>query len=489
MSSPLHRLGSLSLQEMPPMTRSTAGAASGAASPSYWDGQDSSASGTDSGDDDDYTNDDGNEYPAIIRSPSRLLYNLDQLSDMRKAVVRDVFNEPPQIALQRCRRIGNTYAFQMTELVTRSIRIRAPEIPGTSPRLSCSCGQDDEAPDAPCGHLLWLLDQVLKQTLYNHDGSKPLSMNKYGYAEEMGDPFQAISDFHLDILADGLHCSVVKPYSYADEHDELNHHRITEARELLASVYSKPPELFRPDIFTHLAIDDDRIIRRNDLDYTVLRMLLDNHHFFQYFLSLSRPTDSVCDIFRKLSQRVDHVLRELDSFSLSSCSSSPTNSSAETRGMADQTTARDVTWAARHLLGIVGLIRSSIYTRDRPLQSYEALSAARTLVQILSSVVTRNREACSGQSRVDRNLYLRLIGDRGEDGFVIAELDLLPEAASHLVDNLEALLDQVELQGAPTAYVARFRVLVGRLRKSSAGAGLKRHVPGQGRGHDSKRMK
>ncbi|EFY90890.1 SWIM zinc finger family protein [Metarhizium acridum CQMa 102] len=459
MSSPLNRLGRLSLQEMPPMTGSIAGVASRAASSSYPDGQDSNASDTDSGDD-DYTNVEGNEHLAIAQSPSRLLYNLDQLSDIRKAAVRDVFNEPPEIALQRCRRIGNTYAFQMTELVTRSIRIRAPEITETSPRLSCSCRQGDEAPDAPCGHLLWLLDQVLKQTLYNHDGSKPLNLNKYGYAKEMGDPFQAICDFHLDILADGLHCPVVKPYSYADEHDDLNNHRITEARELLASVYSTPPELFRPDIFTHPAMDDDRIIRRNDLDYTVLRMLLDNSNFFQYFLSLSRPSDPVCDVFRKLSKRVDHVLRELDSFSLSSCSPSPTSNCAETRGTADQTTARDVTWAARHLLGIVGLIRSSIYNRDCPLQSYEALSAARTLVQILASVVARNRDACSGQSRVDRNLYLRLVGDRGEDGFVIAELDLLPEAASHLVDSLEAILDQVELQGAPTAYVVRFRVLV-----------------------------
>lgn len=482
MSVPVSSLSRLSLEEMPPTTRSRARDASGPASTTHHDDQDS-CSDTDS-DYSDASNFNDTDQPPIVRSPTRLLYNLDQLSDMTRAAVRDVFSEPPKIALQRCRRIGNTYAFQMTEIVTRSVRIRAPETPGSSTRLSCSCGQEDET---PCSHLLWLLDQLLKQTLYNHDDSKPLKMTNDGYAEEMGDPFQSISDFHLDVLADGLHCPVVNPDSYSDEEEELDNHRVLEARELLASVYSVPPEGFRPDIFTHPTVDD-HILRRNDLDSTIFRMLLDNHHFFQYFLSLARPTDPINDLFRKLSQRSDHVLRQLDSFSYSSSSSSPVNG-VESRTASEPTAPRNVAWASRHLLGIVSLIRSSIYNRDKPLQPHEALSAARALVQILASVVARDRDTKSGRNRGERNLYLRLIGDRGEEGFVIAELDLLPEAASHLVDSLEEILDQIGRQGAPTAYVARFRSLIGRLRTSSSGTGSKRHVHGEYGDRGPKRMK
>ncbi|OAQ72454.1 SWIM zinc finger family protein [Pochonia chlamydosporia 170] len=469
---------------MPPVTRSRAIVASGLSSSGTQDRQESSSTDDDSdyNDNSDFEED---SLPGVVRSPTRLLYNLDQLPDMGRATVRDVFNEPPKIALQRCRRIGNTYAFQMTELVTRSVRIRSSESTSGSSRLSCSCGQEDKD---PCSHLLWLLDQLLKQTLYNHDESKALNMTRHGYAEEMGDPFCNISDFHLDILANALHCPVVNPDPYADDDEEIDHHRVLEARELLASVYKTTPEEFRRDIFTHPTVGD-HIIRRDDMDYTIFRMLLDNHHFFQYFLSLLSPTDYINDLFRKLSQRVDHVLRQLDSFLSSTCSPSPANS-VNSCDMNDQTPATNAIWAARHLLGIVGLIRSSIYNRDQPLQPNEALSAAHTLVHILSSVVARNSDTGSGRSQGDCNLYMRLIGDRGGDGFVIAELDLLPEAASHLVDRLGAILEQIGLQGAPTTYITRFRSLLGRLRTSSAGgAGSKRSISDQGDEHRSKRMK
>jgi hypothetical protein len=474
---------------MPPSTRSKAKAAPTILASIRQNARDSASldsgtdTDTDSDDDDDRPDSHESEQSANIRSPTQLLYNLDQLSDVRKVAVRDTFSEPPKIALQRCRRIGNTYAFQMTELVTRSVRIRSSESTGPSSRLSCSCGPED---DTPCSHLLWLLDQVLKQTLYGRDGSRPLTMNKHGYADEMGDPFQKISDFHLDILADGLHCAVVNPNVFSDDGDELDSHRVMEARELLASLYSTPPEEFRADDFSHPKLDG-HILRQNDLDSTVFRMLLDNHHFFQYFSALSRPTDPINDIFRKLSQRVDHILRELDSLPYFSSPAPPDEIGICDNG--DPITPRDVPWAAKHLLGIVGLIRSSIYTRDRPLQHNEALSAARTLVHILASVVARNCDTDYGRNRSDRNLYLRLIGDTGQDGFVIAELDLLPEAAGHLVDGLEAILEQVELQGAPTAYVARLRNLVARLRTSSAGFGLKRHSSGYGSERNPKRMK
>lgn len=468
MSAPVSKFSRLSLEGMPPPT-TRARSREAATSASSQRPDEGSSSDLDS-DSDSY---DVEDDSPVVRSPSKLTYRVEHLSDKTKATVRDVFTDPPKMALQRCRRINNTYAFQMTELVTRSIRIRASE--NGSPRLSCSCGDDNEG---PCEHLLWLLDQVLKQTLYDYRNEKPLTMKPEGYAEEMGDPFQNIASYHLDVLADGLHCHLVDPD--ADTDDELDSYRVQESRELLSSVYAVPPEDFRPDIFAHPAAGK-KVVKRNDLDCTVFRMLLDNHHFFQYFLSLSRGSDPVNDLFRKLSQRVDRVLADLDAHAAAKAPVIATDSAAES--------PRDVAWAATHILGSVRLINSAIYTRDSPLEAAEAISAARALVHILTAVVGRNTDVGPATApRVDRNLYLRLVGDRDRD-FVLTELNLLPGAASQFLNNLETVLDRIGVHGAPASYVDKFRKLLARLRTSTTGSGLKRQGQGQGTDRGSKRMK
>jgi hypothetical protein len=451
---------------MSPETRSRARAQSFEEAEQPHHDESSSESETDSNSseyEDDSSEHDQNE-PSIIRSPTKLTYLVDHLPENNQTIVRDTFKEPPKIALEKCRRIDDTYAFQMTELVTRSVRIRAPE-DGTS-KLSCSCRDDGQ----PCEHLLWLLDQIVKQTMYDNDLNEPLKMNSAGYAEELGDPFQSISKYRLDVLADGLHCHLVTPDSEYD--NEPDTFRAQEAREILSSVYDIDPNEFRPDIFNHISLGK-KIIKRNDLEQTIFRMLLDNHHFFHYFRSLSRPYDRIKDPFHKLTQRIDRVVRDLDAADPSSDSESP----------------RDVPWAASHILGCVRRMRQEIYTREKPLSAREALSAARSLTHILEVVVSRNKDQGSKQAaRVERNLYLRLIGDRDQD-FILNVLNLIPEAASQFLHNLEASLDRIEIYGAPAGYVQRFRAMLRRLRTSSTGSGLKRPVQGQMGGRKTRRTK
>lgn len=422
----------------------------------------SSSSGSDAQDEPLAAQDDDS---TTLHSPAGLLYSIVQLPESNRAAVRDIFREPPEISLQHCRRIDNTYAFQMSEVVTTSIRIRSSE------PISCSCGEQDP----PCRHLVWLMDQILSQTLYGHNRTKPLTMAAVGHAAEMGDPFQAIARHHLAILAEGLHCQVLHPTAYPDE-EEPDPHRIVESRELLSSIYAEDPDAFRPDLFASVS-PDRSILQPHDLDHTVFRMLLDNPVFFRYFLSLSHPGHPIRDPFRKLAQRADRVLHDLDAYSSKSSSSSPiAESSPET--------PQDVSWAATHLVGIVELIRTAIYARDSPLQPHEALSAARTLIHILDVVVARSRDAHPGPSRISRNLYLRLVGDHDRD-FVIAELDLIPEAASHFLHSLDAIHDQIGIYGAPTSYVNKLRTLLSRLKT----AGLKRPRPSQKTQDGLKRMK
>lgn len=418
----------------------------------------------------------------IVTSPTRLLYNLCQLSDPNRAAMQDIFAEPPIIALQRCRRIGNVYAFQMTEQVTRSVRIRtAPqETLHAASRLSCSCGQ---AGGHPCCHVVWLLDQLLKETSYHHDHARPFNMTDEGFAEEMGDPFENIANFQLNVLAGGLHCQVVNSEACSDdeEEEELDQHRTLEARELLASVHGTPVDEYRPDIGYASALDAP-VLKYGDLDSTVFRMLLDNHHFFQYFMSQSCLSDPGTHLYRKLYHRVDRVLHEFDA---SCCHTHPHEPSGHLGAEAPSNAA----WAASHLRGIVSLIRSSIFHRDHPLRQHEARSAVSTLMHVLASVTRRHHHVESRLSRGECSLYMQLIGDSESDAaFVIAELDLLPESACRAVDDLGDILEQVVRQGAPVAFVRNLRNLIARLRASSDETGWKRH-PDVESGRGSKRMK
>lgn len=585
MSDPTTRLGRLSLENMAtnPSRAQEAPRQAFAQEPYPHRGEDQASSSSEQEEDEEEENDEdddedddeqsdiemstdsgeGADGPRLIRSPSRLLYDLQKLPRRDRALVRDAFDDPPRLALQRCRRMDNYYAFQMTELVTRSVRIYAgghdddeSRTPSSSsaPRLSCSCHpekkkssgskgrrgeqeegeeeEDDEEEEeetgegqTTCPHLLWLLDQILHQTLYGRACHEPVTMAPgASHAQEMGDPFAAIAEHHLDVLAAGLHCPVVDPESDAhgdDENDdsqreeELDATRVLEARELLAAVYDAPdPDRFRPDIFDRgrgTPVAGTKVVKRRDLDRTVLRMLLDNHHFFNYFLAQARPSDPVRDPFRKLAQRADHVLRLLHRHhhhhQQQHHDRAPTGTSSGATGRRpDRRSAEaphdtDAAWASRHILGAVRTVESSIFSRQRPLSRQEALSAARTLVHILDIVVpsspppppmttaTQRSSSSSHAGRETADLYNMLIGNSNNKDFVIGVLGLLPEAASQFVHSLETVLDRIGVHGAPATYVERFRALLRRLRASGSGHGVKRPKRGQSTDQLVKKMK
>lgn len=481
MSAPTSKFSRLSLEAMTPTTRSKALASRASSS--------SPSSQHDSSDD---SNSDSEDAPSsAVRSPSKLTYRIDHLPAESQAHIRDVFSDPPQLALQRCRFVNSTYAFQMTELVTRSVRVRA-ESEDDGPPLSCSCGENSD--DRPCAHLLWLLDKIAEQTLYGPGRGSPLKMTAAGYAEEMDDPFRTIADHNLDVLGPGLHCSVVRGPNSQDTPDP---HRILEARELLASARDEDVDSFRPDIFDNGDLQlGTRVLKRGDLDMTMTRMLLDNHHFFQYFLSaVSRSDLALRDPFRRLSQRADRILAALDQ-ATEPAKEAPLSPTSHGLTAQQQQPQRDVPWAAKHIIGCTTLIRSLIYTRARPLSPSESLSAARSLVRILTLVTSHNTTLPSPSpttSPTSRNLYLYLIGDQDRD-FVIGILGLVPPAAaSQFLSSLESALDDIGRHGAPAAYVERFRKLLERLRTSSVGmsVGTKRSgvATGQETSRGSKRMK
>lgn len=427
---------------------------------------------------DDDSDSEGNS--PVVRSPTRLTYRIGGLQPEVQSAVRDAFEDPPKITLQYCRLKDDVYAFQMTELVPRSIRIGSPNSSRPHPR--CSCGKTSP----PCRHVLWLMDQLSKQTLYNHDSDTPLTLTPAGYPAEIGHPFNDISNFHLDLLAESLHCEVVDDTD-SDDEDDLNDYRVLEARELLASIAAVPPEKFRPDIFSNPR-RGKKPLKRGDLERTLFRILLDNNELFNYLLSLTRSTDPIKDPFRKLSQRVTRVLAELDEYCENPSSPQFASSGSET--------PCNVGWAAHHILGIVSAIRAAIFPPHTSSPA-QRVAAARALVRILSNVSDRNRDVHPGANPSDRNLYARLIGTQ-DDGFIISILAHLPEAASQFLHNLEVVQDRLGVHGAPPSYIKKFNDLIttlrgfpqpGSSRSSPGGAGSKRHSQGPGSSRDTKRAK
>ncbi|TQV97188.1 SWIM zinc finger protein [Cordyceps javanica] len=397
-----------------------------------------------------------------VRSPTRLVYNLDALPEKTKSTVRDAFNEPPSMVVQHCRQVDDTFAFQMSEVVTRSVRIRAPS--SGEARLSCSCTQGTQEHDKePCHHILWLLDQLVKQTLYDADHEKPLTMTSAGYPEEMGDPFHAISEHHLNIVADGLHCKHVDQGCYDPK--EASKHRIQESRELLSSVYDTPTDSFRSDIFDEPLLSPP-IVKPQDLDYTVFRMLVDDDLFFHYFLSESTRGSDVIQQFRLLTHRINAVLQDFDAHN-SGASSDESNSPQGSHSVA---------WAARHIQGVISLVRYAIFSGERPLNATEKAAAARTLIHILDCVVKRCADARVGGRRAERNLFLRFLGDV-DIGFILNELEMIPDGARPYLYALDLLVNKMAENEAKPSYLIKFRKFIAQLKMSGPAPSRKRASP------------
>ncbi|CAI4216406.1 unnamed protein product [Parascedosporium putredinis] len=353
---------------------------------------------------------DEDEDSSLVRSPTRLTYHLGGLPRSIQGAARDAFQDPPKITLQCCRLKDGVYAFQMTELLA-------------------------------------------KQTLYNRNSNTPLSLTVHGYPAEVGHPFTDISNFHLDLLAESLHCDLVDPE--CDRDGDLDE-----------------SQKFRPDIFT-APHRGKKPLKRGDLEQTLFRMLLDNKQLFNELYSLTRYTDPIKDPFRRLSQRAARVFAELDTYcselhnaSVSgprSLSPSSSSSVSPAGSLAPRTeTPCNVSWAAHHILGIVSSIRAAVY----PLHAstpFQRIGAARALVRILSGVSDRNGDVNPGSVPAERNLYARLIGTSDED-FVIAILVDIPEASSHFLHNLEVVQDRLKVHGAPPSYIGKFSNLISTLR-------------------------
>lgn len=372
---------------------------------------------------------------------------------------------------------GKYIAFHMGETVGHLIRIGAPG--GNYNNVECSNCNEPQ----PCRHVFWLLDQINKHTLTDDQKRSPLLLSKHGYPSNFPGPFERISDTGLETLAERASWEV-RPAHYTGPNREL---RVEEIREIMAVLSPHISDEYRPDIFNNLLAHQsfESALAQRDLEAFVARSLMVANDLFRHFRAFVSPNHCATDFFRKMRERADEALARHSKYLLTG-RPGPNNEIC------------DIKWCAVTLTDIVGSIRTKILksTLGRPPKA----EAAETLVHILGEVVDRNGDAYSGriwdkspQRKMpdkDKNLFHRLtvsVARSSDPPFIQYELNYLADASQHVVDRLEEIVEQMAQGGAPSAYAAKFRELISRIKRADLQSGPKRPAPEMG--SDPKRMK
>ncbi|RYO99808.1 hypothetical protein DL764_006701 [Monosporascus ibericus] len=405
------------------------------------------------------------DYTPIV-APSKLAYSLSNLDEDSRDSVIDTFSEPPRLSLKAYASREQYAVFEVEGLATYEIRTGAEDSHFAFP--TCTCG----AQEKPCGHIIWLFDQLASQSLTNK--GQTLTMTNQGYAAQLGRPFAKLTDFHIDMFVDSLH------YSPADNPSPR---RVQETREILASLNDTPVDEYRPDLVGGPG-EEGEIINRGDLEKTVFSMLLRNNDFFLYFLSLMPSDEVINNRFRRLEQRASAAFEGLDAY-------------AANPALWAARSPKNVAWCAAHLALVLDQVSAAIQTAAAPPEPWEQRAAARTVMRVLEGVVERAGDVGPAEPllpRGQRNLFFCLIGDE-DRGFAVGVLDQLPPAVlAPWLDRLAAVEARVLSRGVPPSYLENLRSLIARVRGSAssspssfAAAGAKRS--GHGNDRRAKRMK
>ncbi|KAL1884293.1 hypothetical protein VTK73DRAFT_3277 [Phialemonium thermophilum] len=466
-TSPTTGIGKLSIESQAPESRS--GPMMGQETEDPTERREHSDS---DGDDSSAFEDSGEEAPTVVQSPTGLKYSIGHLSEDTQEMVRSLFahvpDEPHEISLRWCDRLydpdakADFYAFQLSELVPRSIRIGSPQSRYQEPQ--CRCGA------TPCKHLVWLSDLIASQVLYDHNPDKLLTLNERGFADELGSPFKHISEMGLEVLATGLQCDVGAP----GKHSGPSLARKEGVREILASVadiHEHDLASYRIDLLDD-AFNYKSIVHRLDFEATLFSILIASHGLTAWVRSHLRPSDPARDPFRHIHQRVLHIISDLEDYSFA-CRN-PAAAAERPASRVDGEGPRDVAWAAKSIERCVEQIQTLISAeRDRPLEAWERASAARALVRILRAVVDRNVDLMPvtgpGSTQEDRNLYARLIGNR-DTGFIYPALRLLVDQ-NQFVEELEDILELVGASGVMASWWANMNDIVSKMRSWKRGGG------------------
>lgn len=393
------------------------------------------------------------EAEDTITLPSGLSYSLDNLDKRARVRFSNTGEEltapTPSMSVQKCqaRDQENFAIIELVESVQHVRTVRFGKENSRFPVPECDCQNDQ------CGHVLWLFDQVAKQVLEGN--SKPLSLTRHGYAQELENPYEQISRFHLDMLAEDLYAENWSGGAESDDEDIPNPRRVHEVRRMLALLNEVPADTYRPDLFANPR-KRSKVIQKQDLECTIVRMLLDNNDFFRYFASSMKCDEEITNsLFEPLELRAESALAAFDAY-YRAAPQPPSRRS------------KDVAWCAFHLRLVDRQVASTIQHTRRELKAWEKADAARIMLRLLEEVVRRNVDVpgAAQRPRAERNLYLALVGDV-DDSFATRSLwKLGGDILYPYVARMGRILENLGRLGAPASYYRDLEEIV-RVAKAS----------------------
>lgn len=418
------------------------------------------------------TQDSGNN---LFTVPDHLVRDQDAQGHIRELFGSLQWHETPPINLHFTGVDGEHqfYAFQLREFTPLSIRIGTPDSKWPGPQCICK-GRN------PCQHLMWLYDAIAKLTLYGHDYAEPLKVEADGSIPALGDMFQRIAEYRLNLLADGLHSAVGSSEAYRAPPWV----RVEEVSQILSAFDGSDDEEQNGDNGNRSNSNNERPgsrrrrngkvpwrgagdgkKRKRNLRETVRALLERNNEAFSIFLNLLSPRDRARSPYARLQARVDRILHELTRYAESL---SDRDAARQRVAMGADLEGRcDVAWAARHVLGAVGQVRSELVHRGPEAEAWERADAARALVYILRRVVFEHDvDKHAGAMAEDRNLYARLVGGRADSGFVVDVLELMPDQTQY-IDELEAVSREIRAKRRVNrVWLGKLEQVIQRMRES-----------------------
>lgn len=361
---------------------------------------------------------------------------------------------------------GSTYfAFQVASarVETNSVRIRADG-------PACGCG------DPHCRHIDWLLNRLgLNAAEAHHD------IDRMGLSH-LCDENQAEHrrDEGVDSQATEweLRKSYLGPVSNRQSQSTF-HRRMQTVRDVMATLSSdRIREEYRYDIFDQTDADliSSPVYTANDLEACICKLMLRNDEFDHHLRSMVTPQTRDLDYMAKFQSKAETVFGFHDDYI--------STGTWRDWGVLLPATRRepfphDVAWCALELVRITECIQARCSRGAMALSAKEAASDC--LVRLLDSVIDRNhdiytniswkRKAPHGERTSNRNLYQNLFGKdslqspaRGQ--FVLAVLEIIPEACVRHVGHLQSILEIISGPGydATPAYRERLAAFVHRLR-------------------------
>lgn len=409
-------------------------------------------------------------------------------------------SSPKLFALDHCRQIEQTFAFQIAfaQVERYSVRFNAEKNSG---RPTCSCGEE-----GTCQHIAWLLEQLepgidqgIDQSLSTQEQLHETGLDNICHTldwELRESPLAAENEYQLVKKNDtnsSSSDSVVHPPSRVTR--GMRGQRLAAIRDIMATLsHHEVQDTYRPDIF-----DDngrgvsDYSVAPQDLEKTLARIIFHNDRIFRQFDSFVPDNVRAEEYFQKMVYKAQSYCDILGHYAI--------------HGPDSTGKTHDVIWCGNALAEAVESIHKNIGARGQ-LSSDSREVAAKALIDILKIVISKNTEVYPqvmnwprrrphGELQIDRNLYMRLIGKESphnpaQGTFVLKALQELPEAV-RFVEDLEeilVLLTNEYAYKAPTAYTNKLREIIARLKgTNSPGESSSGKRPASSMDRRAKRMK